>query len=103
MPYRNRSVEVVDDYFEASDEERRNKGGHDTLRRYWKAWKKNWQAVLRMVGAIAENARSAWSRLKEYFGTIEQAQIELIGLYKRALLKRYVVHALSQKMMPCCR
>jgi hypothetical protein len=94
MPYRNRSVKVVDQYFCATAEERRNMSGHDTLRRYWKAWLSHWRVIGRTVGLGGDCARTVWQDLAGCFGTIAQAQSELVGRYRHALLKRYVIHAL---------
>lgn len=93
MPYKNRSVAVVDEYFKASDEERRQLGGHDTLRHYWRAWVRGYQRVLRMAGVAAEHARAAWIRLSAHFRGAPAAQRRLVGEYRQALLKRYRVHA----------
>lgn len=84
---------VVDRYFSASDEERRNLGGHDTLRRYWKAWTGHWQVIARTLGEQADCARTAWQRLTERFGTVAEGQCELVNGYGQALLGRYMVHS----------
>ena len=96
MPYRNRSVEVVDRYFRASDEERRNMGGHDTLRRYWREWVNNWQVVARMIGVMADSARMAWQSLIKRFGSIALGQCELVNCYGQAFLRSYIVHVVNE-------
>lgn len=93
MPYRNRSVEVVDQYFRASNQERSQTGGQDTLRHYWSAWVRVYKRVLRMAGVAADHARSAWVRLTAHFRGASAAQRRMVGEYKQALLKRYIVHA----------
>ncbi len=97
MPYRNGSVEVVDRYFSASNEERRTLGGHDSLRYYWKAWQQNWQTVLRMIGEMADCPRMAWMRLKERSKSIAAAQRKLVQRYSQALFKSYVVHVCQKE------
>jgi transposase-like protein len=94
MPYRNRSVKVVDRYFRATVEERRNMSGHDTLRRYWQAWLSHWRVIARTIGLDGHFARTIWQDLAGWFGTISQAQSELVGRYRYALLRRYVIHTL---------
>lgn len=69
-------------------------GGHDTLRRYWKAWQLRWRIVARIVGLEGHCARTVWQRLAERFGTMAKAQCELVRRYGHALLKRYVIHTL---------
>ncbi len=96
MPYRNRSVEVVDHYFRASDEERRKMGGHDTLRRYWEQWEENWQVVARTAGVMADCARMAWQSLIERFGSIALGQCKLVNRYGQAFLRSYIVHAVNE-------
>ena len=96
MPYRNRSVAVVAEYFGASEVERRQQGGHDTLRRYWQAWRGVWRQVTHRVGLAADEARSAWRELLRRFQDAATAQRHLVQRYQQALLRRYQVHAVPK-------
>jgi hypothetical protein len=96
MPYRNRSVARVAEYFGASDTERRQQGGHDTLRRYWRAWRGIWRQVTHQVGLAAHEARSAWQALLRRFQNAAMAQRHLVQRYQQALLRRYRVHTLPK-------
>lgn len=99
MPYRNHPVEKVDRYFEASEEERRNTGGHDTLKWYWAAWQGCWRPIMRLLGEAVDDGRAAWQLLKNRYGSIAAAQSSIVPQYGHALLKRYVIHALPKKVM----
>ena len=97
LPYRPRLVAEVDRYFAAPDDVRRNTSGADTLRHYWQQWCAHWPVLQRQTGwpavrPLAREPRGYWRQLREAAGGLAGAQVQLVGCFGLALLRRYACH-----------
>jgi hypothetical protein len=96
LPYRSRLIEHVNQYFEATDEARREWSGADTLRHYWRQWcghapalrQRGWPAVQ----PLAREPRKYWRQLRRAAGSMARAQVQLVSRYGLSLLRRYACH-----------
>ena len=96
LPYRPRLVAAVDRYFEATDQERRNTSGADTLRHYWRQWCEHGPALQQTgwpaVRPLAREPRGYWRQLRTAAGSVACAQMQLVNRFGLSLLCRYACH-----------
>jgi hypothetical protein len=101
LPYRWRLVADVDRYFDATDEERREFSGTDTLRHYWRQWCGHGPA-LRQTGwpavrPLAREPRDYWRQLRTAARSMACAQVQLVSRYGLSLLRRYACHRVPMR------
>lgn len=102
LPYRCRLLEDVDRYFDATDAERREQSGADTLRHYWRQWCAHMPTVQRtgwpVTKFLVREPRAYWRELRRAAEGMARAQVRLLSRFRLALLRRYACHR-----VPRCR
>jgi hypothetical protein len=102
LPYRCRLIEEVDRYFDATDAERREQSGADTLRHYWRQWCGH-AAALRQTGwpavrPLAREPLMCWRQLRTAAGNMACAQVQMVSRFGLSLLRRYACHRVPKRV-----
>jgi len=103
LPYRNRLVEAVDQYFRAEKDARMQMGDTDLLRRYWHQWVGHFESVQRDTGwppqrPLGREPRAYWQQMATAASGMAAAQKHLIGCYGISLLRRYGCHVPPERL-----